>query len=117
MRIILFILFVLIGLNGFANPPIFTDSIENAQKISTDLKIPIFVIVSADWCLYCNKLDNQISDNLETFDNIIIVKLDYDKDIEFVKKNNIKKIPTIIYQGNKYVGKYDIIDLKNILAR
>lgn len=110
-------IYCLFSIIAMANPPIFTESEVDAHKIATDLKMQVFVIVSADWCVYCVELDKQISDNLEIFDNIIILKLDYDKDIEFVKKNNIKKIPTIIYQGNKYVGKYDIIDLKKILAR
>lgn len=113
------IMFIVLLFGGtlYAKPPIFTTDIIAANQISKDLNMPIFIVVSADWCLYCTKLEEQISNNLEIFDDVIILKLDFDENTEFVKKHKIKKIPTIIYQNEKYVGKYNITDLKKILAR
>jgi thiol-disulfide isomerase/thioredoxin len=101
----------------YAKPPVFTKEFAVAEKVSKDLNIPVFIIVSADWCLYCNQLDEQISDNLKLFDDIIILKIDFDKNAEFVKENKIKKLPTIIYQNKQYIGKQDIHELKKILGR
>lgn len=100
-----------------AKPPIFLYSLNDAQKISKDLNLPILIIVSADWCLYCNKLDKTISNHLELFNNTIILKINFDSNAEFVKQYKIKKIPTIVYQDKKYVGIYNIEDLKKILGK
>jgi thiol-disulfide isomerase/thioredoxin len=117
MQYILCLFLCFISIPLLANPPIFIDSIEDAISISQDLNMPIITIVSADWCHYCMKLEKTISDNLEVLDDIIVLKLDFDENSEFVKKHRIKKIPTIIYQNEKYVGKYNIVDLKKILGR
>lgn len=115
MKYIFCILLCLTSISVFANPPIFTDSIEDAEKISKDFNMPVITIVSADWCHYCLRLEKNISDNLNVFDNYIILKLDFDEHKSFVTQNKIKKIPTLIYKNKKYVGIYDIESLKQIL--
>lgn len=115
MKYILCLLFCLASIPLYANPPIFTDSLDDAKKISNDLKMPIITIVSADWCHYCVKLEKSISENLDVFDNYIIVKLDFDQNKEYVEKYKIKKIPTVIYKDKKYVGVSNIDTLKKII--
>lgn len=115
MKYILCLLLSFISSAAFANPPIFIDSMEDATKISKDFNMPIITIVSADWCHYCVKLEKTISDNLSVFDDHIILKLDFDESKDFVAKNKINKIPTIIYENKIYVGIYDIGSLKKII--
>lgn len=117
MKIILSIIILLISANAYGNPPIFINSYSDAIKISNDLDIPILYIVSADWCHYCIKAEQTINENLDIFEDTIILKIDFDSNKEFAKKNNIKKIPTIIYKNQKYIGIYKIEDFKKILKK
>lgn len=117
MKIILVIIMVLFCCNTFANPPIFTETHSNAIKLSKDLNMSILYIVSADWCSYCVKAEKTINNNLSVFDNIIILKIDFDSNPEFIEQYKIKKIPTIIYKNQKYIGIYKIEDFKKILKK
>jgi len=115
IKTILYISIFILSNNLYAKPPIFTSSINDAKQMSEDLQLPILQVVSADWCLYCGMLDKTISDNLEVFNDIIILKIDFDTNKDYVEKNNIKKIPTILYKNDRYIGIYDIKDLKKII--
>ena len=63
MKIIYVLLFVLILLINKcdAKPPIFLDNFNDAKVVSKDLKQPIILLLSADWCQYCNKLKKEIT--------------------------------------------------------
>lgn len=117
IKIILYISILISSNTLYAKPPIFISSIDEAQRISNDLKLPILTIVSADWCLYCGMLDKTISNNLDVFNDIIILKIDFDLNKEYAEKHNIKKIPVIIYDNKQYVGIYDIISLKKLIKK
>lgn len=120
MRLIILLILLntlIINNIAYSKPPIFLSSVSDAQKISQDLNLPILTIVSADWCLYCGMLDKTISNNLDVFENIIILKIDFDSNKEYVEKYHIKKIPVIIYNNKQYIGIYDINTIKQLLKK
>lgn len=117
MKTLFFIILSLISCAALAGPPIFLESQKDAQKISKELNMKILTVVSADWCLYCKKLDDTLYNHLEIIEDIIVLKIDFDTDKDFVRKHNIKKIPTIIIDDKQYIGKYSLKDIKDILKK
>lgn len=85
-------------------PPIFTDSQKNAKRISKDLDIPILTIVSAEWCSPCQKIKKEITEKQRLLDDIIVLQIDFDKNKQYIKVNNITKIPVLIFKEKKYTG-------------
>lgn len=84
---------IILSSQAMAGPPIFVDSYEQSQKISTDLDMDVLIIFSADWCKYCDKLKKDISNNLDLFNDQIIYIADYDANSKLVKAFKVKRLP------------------------
>lgn len=109
-KVFLLLMFLLTSQYVYAKPPIFVSSIDRANKISEELKIPILNIVSASWCSPCKQLKKEISSNIDKLQDIIILDIDYDNpsNRKYIEKYGVDRIPTIIFDNKKYIG------LKNI---
>lgn len=71
---------------------------------------PTLIIFSADWCYYCKKAENDITNNqslLEAVKKYDIVKVDFDLDKVLVEGYNIKTIPSFITIHGNVVNKYE----------
>lgn len=117
MKIILCIFISLICSNIFARPPIFVDSYNEATQISKDLNMPILIIVSAEWCKYCKTLEKTIGDNLDVFDDMILLNIDFDINKNLVTQYKVKKLPTIIYGDKKIIGNITIEKLQKFIEK
>lgn len=104
MRFLISIVLLSICSQALSATPIFTDSQENAERISKDLDMPILTIVSADWCSPCKKIKKEITENPNLLNDIIVLQLDFDKNKQYIKVNNITKIPVLIFKKKKYTG-------------
>lgn len=80
-----------------ANPPVFVDNYTEAQKISEQLKQPMILIFSADWCKYCIKLKKDITQNIDKFENTTIAIVDIEKYPKVARKYKVTNIPRSIF--------------------
>lgn len=118
MKYLLAIVLMLISNISMAKPPIFIDSYEEAKTISQTFDQPMIVIFSAEWCQYCLKLKQDITKNIDHFENTTICILDISSNDKLAKDFKVKKIPKIILfdkKGNvikEIVGYTDIKNLK-----
>jgi thioredoxin-related protein len=122
MKIIYVLLFVLILLINKcdAKPPIFLDNFNDAKGVSKDLKQPIILLLSADWCQYCNKLKKEITNNLDKFNDTTICIVDIEKYPDIAKEFKARKIPkTIVFdsKGNKLKEIKGYTDIENLLVK
>jgi thioredoxin-related protein len=122
MKIIYVLLFVLILLINKcdAKPPIFLDNFNDAKVVSKDLKQPIILLLSADWCQYCNKLKKEITNNLDKFNDTTICIVDIEKYPDIAKEFKARKIPkTIVFdsKGNKLKEIKGYTDIENLLVK
>lgn len=74
----------------------------------------------ADWCGPCKKLKPTISKLDEEFSDITFIYVDTDKNIETVKKYNVKSVPTLLLlkdgaEINRAVGLQLITALRKML--
>ncbi len=92
-------------------------NLEKAIKIATAEKKSILVdFTGSDWCIWCHRLDDEIFSQKEFIDwakkNLVLVKLDFPKDIpqsketklynrNLAKKYKIKGFPTILVLDSK----------------
>jgi thioredoxin-related protein len=97
-----------------AKPPIFLDNHQEAVEVSKKFKQRLLLIFSADWCSYCVKLKNDISKNMDIFEDTTICTVDIDKNPSIAKKYGVKKIPkTVIFdstgkQIKEITGYFDV---------
>lgn len=106
MKNIIILFCLLVGLSVgdtlYAKPPIFMDNYTEALKVSKDLNQPLILIFSADWCIYCKKLQKDISDRLDKFQDTTICMIDIDRNREMSKKYKVKTIPkTIVFDSSQ----------------
>lgn len=79
-----------------------------ALKVSKDENKPIMMVFTADWCVFCKKLD------VETFQdpavanyvnaNFVAVKIDRDKETQIVKDFKVQGIPDLYFLEPYKVG-------------
>lgn len=122
MKIIYILLLSLMFLTNKcdAKPPIFLDNFNDAKIVSKDLKQPIILVLSADWCQYCQKLKKDITNNIDKFNDITICIIDIDKYPEIAREFKAKKIPkTIIFdsKGNKLKEIKGYTNIENLLVK
>ena len=67
------------GNSLYAKPPIFLHNYKEAVEICKDLKQPMILIFSAEWCGPCKKLKQDISKYSDKFKDTTIVILDITK--------------------------------------
>lgn len=87
-------------------------NIDNAINIAKKKDVPVFIhFTGSDWCGWCTKLKNEVYDHDSfiqyTKDNLVMVKLDYPRDIEqteetktynreMLEKYEIQGFPTVL---------------------
>lgn len=72
-----------------------------ALAVSKNENKPIMVIFTADWCVFCKKLENQTFTNpqiiREINNNFVAVKIDKDKNGQIAKDFNVQGIPDMFF--------------------
>ena len=67
-----------------------------AYKVITVSKRPLFVVLGAPWCHYCQQLENTVLPKVR-FGKKVLVKVNADKEVELAKNlSSEKPIPQII---------------------
>lgn len=72
-----------------------------ALAVSKSENKPIMVIFTADWCVFCKKLENQTFTNSqivrEINNNFVAVKINKDKETEIANDFNVGGIPDMYF--------------------
>ena len=108
---------------------------KQALKLSASKKAPIFIYGYTDWCIYCNKLHQNILDDAEvqkTLSKFIKVKLNPEhstRDNNLFKSWGGKGYPSLFVQSSNYGspkltkgpfskqnGKWQLMSKKNFIA-
>ena len=73
----------------------------DALAVSKNENKPIMVIFTADWCVFCKKMENQTFTNpqiiREINNNFVAVKIDKDKETQIVKDFKVQGIPDMYF--------------------
>lgn len=76
-------------------------SYNEALAVSKNENKPIMVIFTADWCVFCKKLENQTFTNAQIIreinKNFVAVKINKDQEAEIVKDFNVGGIPDMYF--------------------
>lgn len=76
-------------------------SYTEALKSSKATQKPIMVVFTADWCVFCKKLENQTFTDSRVIkmvnENFIAVKIDKDKEKKIVADFGVQGIPDIYF--------------------
>lgn len=69
---------------------------------------PVLIDFTADWCKPCKKISsmlNQLVDELD--DELLVVKIDVDKNVALRKKYKLEAVPTLmLFQNNKLLWRH-----------
>ena len=76
-------------------------SYSDALAVSKSENKPIMVVFTADWCVFCKKLENQTFTNAKIVNlinnNFIAVKIDKDKETKIANDFNVTGIPDMYF--------------------
>lgn len=76
-------------------------SYAEALAVSKNENKPILVIFTADWCVFCKKLENQTFTNSkiirEINNNFVAVKINKDKEADIANDFNVRGIPDMYF--------------------
>lgn len=76
-------------------------SYSDALAVSKNENKPIMVIFTADWCVFCKKLENQTFTHpqiiREINKNFVAVKINKDKETEIANDFNVRGIPDMFF--------------------
>lgn len=103
-KIILWLFFIiLISTNSLADNPVFVSSLEDSVALGESSSKPILIVFGAKWCIYCNKLKEDISNNLfnQELKDYIICYVDIDDRKDLKKEYNVTTIPDSRILKNK----------------
>ncbi len=76
------------------------DNYEVARSLSKETNLPLLIIHSADYCIYCDKLKQDIF-GLELLDSVIVCVIDIENNKELSDEMRVKKLPTSILINSK----------------
>lgn len=80
----------------------------DALKFSKEENKPIMMVFTADWCVFCKKLEAETFSDPTVANyvnrNFIAVKIDRDKETQIVKDFNVQGIPDIFFLEPYKVG-------------
>lgn len=106
---IIYLLIIVLTLNidnGFANPPIVVQTIEDGQALSKDIGKDLIVIFKGDRCIHCERLLKDIINDQTVMEDKIICYIDTKKFRDIAKKYEVSSIPdSRVYRKNKFVNK------------
>lgn len=101
-----------------------TESLDEAQRISAEKKIPIILHFEASWCGACRRMDSQVLNDSavkEYFGQRVIgVRVDADRHRNLIDRYQVATLPTEIViapdgtEGARYVG---AVSLQSYLSR
>ena len=90
------------GPNLLANDSGFIiDNYEVARSISKETKLPLLIVHSADYCIYCDKLKKDIIES-ELLDSVIVCVIDIETNKELSSQMKVKKLPTSILMNSQH---------------
>lgn len=96
------VLFIIVYSNAaFSKPPIFVNIPEDAIVLSEDIKVNLLFIFSAEWCVACDKLKNDIHNDLSVVDDHIVCYIDIEQRKDLATEFKVKRIPECIIYRNK----------------
>jgi thioredoxin-related protein len=103
MKKILFgLLMILTYQNCLGNPAIYVSDLKDAFHLSESVGLDVLVIFTSDNCVFCNKLKNDIQNDINMISDKIICYVDITKNKDLVKTHNVKSIPdSIVFSRNK----------------
>lgn len=84
---------------------------------------PVLIDFSAEWCKPCKKITPMLEQLVEEWDDeLLVVKIDVDKNTALRKKYNIEAVPTLIlFQKGKqlwrHTGLISLPEVKRALDR
>jgi thioredoxin len=71
---------------------------DTMDKFIKDSKLPIIVDCWAEWCVPCKQLSPTIAELAGEYDgNVLVTKLNTEKNPKMAQKYSIRSIPTILY--------------------
>ncbi len=69
----------------------------------------------SDWCPACKQMTKMIDSDLKKEYRLLIEEIDVDKDDDLVDKYEIRSLPTLVFDTNKGVYKYNgLISIERI---
>ena len=72
----------------------------------------------ARWCPSCKLIDEIIDDIKEDFDNIKVIKINIEKNKDYIFKLSIRNIPTVIFMKNgKVINRFSGIITRPFLLK
>lgn len=71
------------------------DNYEESKRLAKIHDMNIIVVFSADWCVYCKKLKNDLK-NISNLDKYIVCIIDIEKDKSLARKWKVKNLPTSV---------------------
>lgn len=110
-------LMFLLAAPAFAADINWQSSYQEALAVSKTENKPIMVIFTADWCVFCKKLENQTLTDPKVIrlinNNFVAVKIDKDKNPQIAKDFQVQGIPDIYFLAPYDSGKTNI----DVIAR
>ncbi|AFK03804.1 Thioredoxin domain-containing protein [Emticicia oligotrophica DSM 17448] len=69
---------------------------------------PVLIDFTAEWCKPCRKIDSMLNQLVEEIDEeVLVMKIDVDKNPALRKKYKIEAVPTLIlFQNNKQLWRH-----------
>jgi len=106
MHKILIVILCLFGSIVYANEPIHSNNYNDAILLSKTIEHKVLLIFSADWCVNCQVLKNDLIKHNDLHD-IIICTVDIDHSPDIARSFKIRKIPvSIILDNNQEKSRY-----------
>lgn len=101
MKKYLYTILILGWINSiFAAGVLKVPQLEDAYAESQNSKQKIVAVFGAEWCGFCKKLDQDLTDNPGILDDYIYVYIDIDERKDLKKEYRVKNIPDIMILEN-----------------
>ena len=74
------------------------------------------LVISAVWCPSCLILNKQLKNIKEEYDDLEIIKYDYDLDEDEIEKYAVgKTLPVLILDNRRLIGEHSLDEIKEFL--
>ena len=105
-KFIISLLLMLTQNHSWAEPSILVSNHTDAILLAEKINKPVLLIIISDWCVYCDKMKEDLILNTNILDDMIICYINYDKHKTIIGDYKIKSVPTMIFlKDNKEISR------------